>query len=104
MKESYADKKIQAHLEKTIKIIEKVEDDADKEVAKLLDAVDKEIEEEDEKPIEFIIFKATNKLEEILLKYDLKMQKAKNDLIKNLEKDMERVIELASIEEDLEFP
>ena len=103
MKESYADKKIQAHLEKTIKIIEKVEDDADKEVAKLLDAVDKEIEEEDEKPIEFIIFKATNKLEEILLKYDLKMQKAKNDLIKNLEKDMERVIELASIEEDLEF-
>lgn len=31
----------------------------------------------------------------------LKMQKAKNDLIKNLEKDIEKVIELASIEEDL---
>ena len=103
MKESYADKKIQAHLEKTIKIIDKVEDDADKEITKLLDAVDKEIVEEDEKPIEFILFKATNNLEEILLKYELKMQKTKNDLIKNLEKDMERVIELASIEEDLEF-
>ena len=103
MKESYADKKIQAHLEKTIKIIDKVEDDADKEITKLLDAVDKEIVEDDEKPIEFILFKATNNLEEILLKYELKMQKTKNDLIKNLEKDMERVIELASIEEDLEF-
>ena len=103
MKESYADKKIQAHLEKTIKIIDKVEDDADKEITKLLDAVDKEIVEDDEKPIEFILFKATNNLEEILLKYELKMQKTKNDLIKNLEKDMERVIELASIEEDLTF-
>ena len=103
MKASYADKKIEGHLEKAIKIIDKVEDDADKEITKLLDAVDKEIVEEDEKPIEFILFKATNNLEEILLKYELKMQKAKNDLIKNLEKDMERVIELASIEEDLEF-
>lgn len=103
MKASYADKKIEGHLEKAIKIIDKVEDDADKEITKLLDAVDKEIVEEDEKPIEFILFKATNNLEEILLKYELKMQKAKNDLIKNLEKDMERVMELASIEEDLEF-
>ena len=103
MKASYADKKIEGHLEKAIKIIDKVEDDADKEITKLLDAVDKEIVEEDEKPIEFILFKATNNLEEILLKYELKMQKTKNDLIKNLEKDMERVMELASIEEDLEF-
>lgn len=103
MKESYADKKIEGHLEKAIKIIDRVEDDADKEINKLLDAVDKEIVENDEKPIEFILFKATNKLEEILLKYELKMQKTKNDLIKNLEKDMERVIELASIEEDLTF-
>lgn len=103
MKASYADKKIEGHLEKAIKIIDKVEDDADKEITKLLDAVDKEIVEEDEKPIEFILFKATNNLEEILLKYELKMQKTKNDLIKNLEKDMERVIELASIEEDLTF-
>ena len=103
MKASYADKKIEGHLEKAIKIIDKVEDDADKEITKLLDAVDKEIVEDDEKPIEFILFKATNNLEEILLKYELKMQKAKNDLIKNLEKDMERVIELASIEEDLTF-
>ena len=29
------------------------------------------------------------------------MQKAKNELISNLEKDMDKVIELASIEEDL---
>ena len=29
------------------------------------------------------------------------MQKAKNELIKNLEKDMEKVVELVSVEEDL---
>lgn len=45
--------------------------------------------------------KEKNKLEEILLNTQLKMQKAKNDLIKNLEKDMENVSELISIEEDL---
>lgn len=32
---------------------------------------------------------------------ELKMQKAKNELIKNLEKDMEKVSELITIEEDL---
>ena len=31
----------------------------------------------------------------------LKMQKGKNDLIKNFEKDVEKVAELVSIEEDL---
>ena len=65
MKASYADKKIEGHLEKAIKIIDKVEDDADKEITKLLDAVDKEIVEEDEKPIEFILFKANEEMDEI---------------------------------------
>ena len=32
---------------------------------------------------------------------ELKMQKAKNELIKNLEKDMEKVSELITSEEDL---
>ena len=54
-----------------------------------------------EKPIEFILFKGTNKLEEILLNTQLKIQKAKIELIKNLEKDMGNVAELISIEEDL---
>ena len=47
------------------------------------------------------MFKAENNLEEILINAQLKMQKAKNELIKNLEKDMEKVAELISIEEDL---
>jgi transcription elongation factor len=47
------------------------------------------------------LFKAENNLEEILINAQLKMQKAKNELIKNLEKDMEKVAELISIEEDL---
>ena len=101
LKEAYTDKKIESHIEKAIKKINKAEDDADKEVLKLLDAIDKEIAEDQEKPIEFILFKGKNKLEEILLDTQLKMQKAKNELIKNLEKDMGNVAELISIEEDL---
>lgn len=33
---------------------------------------------------------------------ELKLQKAKNESIKNLEKDMEKVSELITLEEDLE--
>jgi hypothetical protein len=36
------------------------------------------------------------------LNTELKLQKAKNVLIKNLEKDMEKVSELITLEEDLE--
>ncbi len=97
----HLDKKISKHIEIAIKKIYKAEDDVEKDIAKLLDAVDKEILENEEKPIEFILFKAENNLEEILINAQLKMQKAKNELIKNLEKDMEKVAELISIEEDL---
>ena len=66
-----------------------------------MDAIDSEIEA-DEKPIELILFKAENKFAEILLNTELKMQKAKNELIKNLEKDVENISDLITIEEDLE--
>jgi hypothetical protein len=101
IKEAHTDKKISNHIEKAIKKIYKAQDDADHAIIKLLDAVDKEIDEDEEKPIELILYKADNKFEEILLNTLLKMQKAKNELIKNLEKDMEKVGELISIEEDL---
>ena len=100
LKAKYTDKKINGHIEKAIKIIYKVNDDAEKDIIKLFEAIDSEIEA-DEKPVEFILFKAANKFEEILLKAELKMQKAKNDLIKNLEKDMGNVAELITLEEDL---
>ena len=100
LKESYTEKKISAHIEKAIKVMYKVEDDVDKDVIKLLDATDAEIEAGEE-PIEFILFKTQNKLQEILLKALLKLQKTKNDLIKNLAKDMKDVNELVSIEEDI---
>ena len=100
LKEKYADKKINAHFEKAIKIISKAEDDADKDIAKLVDTVAAEIEA-DEKPIELIIFNADNKLEEIVLKTGLKIVKAKNQLFKNLEKDLENVAEIIALEEDL---
>ncbi len=101
MKAKFTSKKIEAHIEKAIKKIYKVSDDADKDIIKLLESVDAEIEA-DEKPIEFILFKAENLLEEILLNSELKMQKARNELIKNLEKDMEKVSELITIEDDLQ--
>ena len=101
LKEAHTDKKIASHIEKAIKKIYKAEDDADKDVLKLLDAVDKEITEDEEKPIEFILFKVDNNLQEIVMNAGLKMQKAKNELIKNLEKDMGKVAELISAEEDL---
>ena len=66
-----------------------------------MDAVDKEIAEKEEKPIEFILYKAENNLEEILLNTQLKMQKIKNELIKNFEKDIAKVAELVTLEEDL---
>ena len=66
-----------------------------------MSAADEEIEL-DEKPVELVLFKTENKLEEILLNAELKMKKTKNELIKNFEKDMEDVMKLASIEDDLE--
>ena len=102
LKAAYTDKKIESHFEKALKKVYKAGDNADNDILKLLDAIDKEIEEDAEKPIEFILFKGRNKLEEILLNTQFKIQKAKNELIKNLEKDMENVAELISIEEDLE--
>ena len=100
LKEKYTDKKISAHIEKALKNIEKAEQDAENDIVKLLDATDSEIEA-GEKPIELILFKTENKLEEILLDAMLKMQKAKNELIKNFEKDIERISDLVSIEEDI---
>ena len=100
MKEAYAEKKIADHIEKAIKKIYRAEDDADKDVIKLLAAIDKELEAE-EKPIEFILFKVDNSLQEIVINAGLKMQKAKNELIENLEKDMGKVAELVSAEEEL---
>lgn len=102
IKAKYTDKKINFHIEKTINKFTKAEEDAEKEIAKALDAIDKEIKEIKDIPIEFILFKATNKLEEIVLETELKMKKAKNELIKNLEKDMGNVTELVSMEENLE--
>jgi len=101
LKAKYTDKKITAHIDKAIKKIYKVNDDAEKDIVKLLDVVDSEIEA-DEKPIELILYKAENNFAEIFFKAELNMQKAKNELIKNLEKDVGNIEDLINIEEDLE--
>ena len=56
---------------------------------------------EDENAADLIIFKANNYMEEILLRAQLKIQKEKNQLINNLEKDLEDAIEVAVLEESI---
>ena len=60
-------------------------------------ALDKDIEK-GESPVDLILFKASNQFEEIRLETELKMQKAKVDLIKSLEKDVDKLEHLANIE------
>jgi RNAse (barnase) inhibitor barstar len=100
LKEKYTDKKISDHIERAIRKIFKAEDDAEKNIDKVLDIVNSEIEA-NEKPIELILFKADNKLVEILLEAEFKMQKAKNGLIKDFEKDIKSVEEVVSMQEDI---
>ncbi|WP_458403003.1 hypothetical protein [Methanobrevibacter sp.] len=96
------DKKIEAHLNKADKNVDKAFDDADKAVVKLLDKVEKELEDET-KSIEFIVFKAKNILEKILLETQFKMQKTKVELIENLEKDFAKAAELANLAADTDI-
>lgn len=80
--------------------IDETIDDAELEIAVLLEEVDLAIEE-DEKSAELIIYNAGNYMEEILLRAQLKIQKVKNKLIRNLEDDLEDTIDVALLEETI---
>ncbi|MBE6486707.1 MAG: hypothetical protein E7Z85_07710 [Methanosphaera stadtmanae] len=56
--------------------------------------------EKGDSPVDLILFKASSQFEEIRLETELKMQKAKVELIKSLEKDVEKLEHLANIESD----
>ena len=92
-------KRIESHINLADVKIEAALDDADVEISFLLDEIDNEIA--DGEPIELIIFKAENILEEIFLRSQLKIQAAKNELIANLQNDLEDRLELAVLKENI---
>lgn len=100
IKESVLEKRTEKHINLAITKIDEALYDADLSIAILTSSVETEIEEE-KYPIELILFRATNVLEEILLQAQLKIQVAKNDLILNLRDDLEDAIKIANIEEDI---
>ena len=77
--------------------VEQAISEANDEICKLLKNVTQEIED-GEKPIELIAYRSKNQLEEIRLCSELKMQKAKNNLICSIEKDAQEMEPLANIE------
>ena len=93
------EKRIKAHVNLAEVKIDDAIDDADVEISFLLDEIDSDIA--DNYPIDLIIFKAENILEEIFLRTQLKIQSAKNELIANLQNDLENTLELVTLKEHI---
>lgn len=99
-KQARNEKRIESHLNLADTKIDAALDDATIEISLLIEEVDYAMTD-DEDYNEFILFKAENILEEILLRTQLRIQEAKNELIKNLEKDLEDTVELAIFEQSV---
>ena len=56
----------------------------------------------DEELADLVVFKATNILEEILLRTQLEIQVAKNELNANLEKDLGDALDVAVLEDNID--
>ncbi|WP_295617240.1 hypothetical protein [uncultured Methanobrevibacter sp.] len=93
-------KKLESHLALADARIEDALDDADLAVAVLSNEVELAIENNGE-DADFILFKAENILEEILLRTQLRIQVAKNELIANLQEDLDDTIETINYEESI---
>lgn len=93
-------KKLEEHISSAEKSVDKALKDAEAEISMLSKEIELEVKNE-EGPEDFIAFKATNILEEIYLRTQLKIQMAKNDLISNLQDDLEDGIEVAAFEENI---
>ena len=99
-KQERNEKRISSHINLADVKIDEAMDDAEMEMAVLLEEVDLAIEE-NEISSELIIYNAGNYMEEILLRAQLKLQKVKNKLIRNLEDDLEDTIDVALLEETI---
>lgn len=93
-------RKIESHLELAEARIEDALDDADLAIAILSNDVEVAIENNGE-DAGLILFKADNLLEEILLRTQLRIQVAKNELIANLQNDLDDTIEVINLEESI---
>ena len=92
--------KIESHLALADARIEDALDDADIAITILSNDVQVAIENNGE-DADLILFKADNLLEEILLRTQLRIQMAKNELIANLQEDLDDTIETINIEESI---
>ena len=99
-KQERNEKRISSHINLADVKIDEAMDDAELEITVLLEEVDLAIEE-NEISSELIIYNAGNYMEEILLRAQLKLQKVKNKLIRNLEDDLEDTIDVALLEETI---
>ena len=99
-KQERIEKRISSHINLADVKIDEAMDDAELEITMLLEEVDLAIEE-NEISSELIIYNAGNYMEEILLRAQLKLQKVKNNLIRNLEDDLEDTIDVALLEETI---
>ena len=93
-------RKIEAHLDLAEARVEDALDDADLAITILNNDVEIAIENNGEDS-DLILFKAENILEEILLRTQLRIQIAKNELIANLQEDLDDTIETINIEESI---
>ena len=92
--------KIESHLALADARIDDALDDADIAISILSNDVEEAIENNGE-DADLILFKADNLLEEILLRTQLRIQMAKNELIANLQEDLDDTIETINIEESI---
>lgn len=94
------EKRIESHLNLADAKIDAAIDDAAIEIEFLNEAVELEIAT-GENSADLIKYKADNILEEILLRAQLRIQIAKNELIANLEDDFEDSLELGVLEDSI---
>ena len=99
-KQEMAERKLEAHINLADIRVDEALEDADIEIALLSDDVDLAIANE-AAPVDLILFKASNILEEIFLRTQLRIQMAKNELIANLQDDLKDALELAFLEENI---
>ncbi len=99
-KQEMAERKLEAHINLADIRVDEAFEDADLAIAVLSEDVDLAIANE-VAPADLILFKASNLLEEIFLRTQLRIQMAKNELIANLQDDLGDVLELAMIEENI---
>ncbi len=99
-KQEMTEKKLEAHINLAEVQVDDALEDADVAIAVLENDVEYVIANE-LAPADLVLFKASNILEEIFLRTQLRIQVAKNELIANLQQDLGDVLEVGILEENI---